>query len=102
MYLGAGIECFGERKWCLEDGVFNTEYGIYTKGGAPSRMYRGILSGNCYKWQLQNHDCAPNEVAINNGGEWACLTQRLDAGAAASAVKAKTIRRTAVSPIIRK
>jgi hypothetical protein len=102
IYPGAGLYCFGKRNWCLEDGAFNQEYGIYTKGGADSSLFRSVLSGNCYKWQMQNHNCGPNEVAINDGSAWICVSQSGGTDAARSAVKSKAIRRISISPKMRK
>jgi hypothetical protein len=101
------VECFGARKWCAGEaaGVWDPDYGIHIRPDSDASMYRGILSGNCYKWQLQNHNCGPNEIAVNNGTSWSCLTQSGAGGEAArSAIKKKAIRRTSgvVKPIRRK
>jgi hypothetical protein len=97
------LECFGKRKWCPAEstGIFNTEYGIYAKDGADSNMYRGALSGSCYKWQLQNHNCDPNEIAVNNGTSWSCLSQQDVNNGGRNAIKTKAIRRTAIMKKIR-
>jgi hypothetical protein len=94
------IKCFGKRKWCTDNGDFNPEYGVYTKGS--SRLHRSVLSGNCYKWQMLNHNCGPNEVAINDGDSWICLNQSGGTEASRAAIKSKAIRRTTTAPIIRK
>jgi hypothetical protein len=82
--------------------LFNPEYGAYSRNGSDATLYRGVLSGNCYKWQLQNHNCAPGEVAINNGVSWVCMTQATGTDASRSAVKANALRRTGVMPIRKK
>ncbi|MDR1071563.1 MAG: hypothetical protein LBL21_02905 [Rickettsiales bacterium] len=94
------VSCFGKRKWCADGGSFDVDKGIYVKSG--SSVYRGVLSGNCYKWQLQNHTCGPNEVAINDGDSWVCLNQSSGSDGARAAIKARAVRRTSTGPIIKK
>jgi hypothetical protein len=98
---GRSVKCFGKRKWCADSGAFDPDQGIYVKSGNAA-LYRGVLSGNCYKWQLHNHTCGPNEVAINDGDSWVCLNQSSSGDAARAAIKARAIRRTSTGPIIKK
>jgi hypothetical protein len=99
---GDCIECFGKRKWCPAEtnGEFNPEFGMYTKGGIDSNIYRGVLAGNCYKWQMQDHGCGPNEVAVNNGTSWTCLKQGAGTGGR-SAIKSRAVRRTSTMKILK-
>ena len=105
---GNSVECFGRRKWCAsvlpgQEGLFNTEYGIYTKGGEDGNAYRGVLKGNCYEWQTTGHSCRPGETAVidKDTSSWICLTSG-GAGNGRSAVKARSLRRTSVVTPLKK
>jgi len=75
------ISCFGRRRWCQGEsaGIWEPEAGMYVRSnevvspGSPI-LNRGVLSGNCFRWQLQAHGCGPNQVAYNDGTAWICLT----------------------------
>ena len=106
---GNGIECFGQRKWCNsvlpgQEGLFNAEYGIYTKGGEDGDAYRGVLRGNCFEWQTTGHSCRPGETAVidKDTSSWICLTSG-GVNGGRSAVKVRAARRTSVmtSPVKR-
>lgn len=100
---GNVIECFGRRKWCTGETIgnaqpqFNTDIGIYYKGGKDGDNYRSALGGNgCWYWQLQNHNCnaEAGETAMLKDGVWVCAVQA-STSQARSAIKARAIRRTA-------
>ena len=44
------IECFGDRKWCsgAQVGVWNPEYGAYTRGGNDSATYNSVQKSGCF------------------------------------------------------
>ncbi|MBO7508843.1 MAG: hypothetical protein J6T57_01015, partial [Alphaproteobacteria bacterium] len=71
---GNCIECFGNRKWCsgVVPGVWNPEYGAYTRAGADSATYRSVQKSGCFTWQLQKPSCPSGEDAILKDGEWVC------------------------------
>ena len=94
-YYGETIECFGRRRWCIgeDQGVFNEDLGIYTKPGADNALYTGRLQGNCYKWQLQSNNCRPDQIAINDGINWICVSQGFESEPR-NAIKLKAIRRS--------
>jgi hypothetical protein len=70
------IECFGDRKWCASEvaGVWNPEYGAYTRGGGDTATYVSYLKGDCFAWRLEKPNCADGEQAILKNGEWVCVT----------------------------
>lgn len=70
------IECFGDRKWCSGEpaGIWNPEYGAYTRGGADNATYQSYQSGSCFKWRLEKPDCPDGETAILRNGQWTCAT----------------------------
>ena len=94
------VYCFGKRKWCAAQGAFDPVYGGYVMNGDTPGHHVAVLSGNCYKWQLQNPGCKEDEVAINNGTSWTCLKPGSGADGR-SAIKSKAIRRISVKPNIR-
>jgi len=100
------IECFGKRKWCSGEasGAFNPDVGAYTKGGTDNVSHRGVLVGDCYKWQSVDHHCASDEVALHQGGDkWTCLKQSSVGSNGHSAIKSRALRRTAgPAPAIKK
>ena len=71
---GNCIECFGERKWCGGEtpGVWNAEYGAYTRNGADNATYQSYLKGGCFAWRLEKPSCPDGQVAVLTGGEWHC------------------------------
>ena len=73
---GKCIECFGDRKWCagVVRGVWNPEYGAYTRGGNDSATYGAEQKGGCFMWKLEKPKCNVGESAILKDGEWICAT----------------------------
>ena len=90
---GDCIECFGDRKWCAgaPKGVWNPEYGAYTRGGADSATYTSSQKGGCFGWDLEKPVCADGENAILQNGEWVCVVSVPDAGGVG---RAPAVRRT--------
>lgn len=86
------IECFGERKWCSGEvaGVWNPEYGAYTRGGADTATYLSYQKGSCFAWRLEKPNCSSGETAILQNGEWICATS----SGSAEASRASSVRRT--------
>jgi hypothetical protein len=70
------IECFGDRKWCASEavGIWNPEYGAYTRGGGDTATYISYQKGDCFSWRLEKPNCAGGEQAILQNGEWVCVT----------------------------
>ena len=70
------IECFGDRRWCSGEplGMWNPEYGIYTRGGGDVMTYIAYQKGNCFAWRLEKPDCPSDTKAILRQGEWVCAT----------------------------
>lgn len=70
------IECFGDRKWCSGEpaGIWNPEYGAYTRGGGDTVTYISYQKSDCFSWRLEKPDCANGEQAILKNGEWVCVT----------------------------
>lgn len=70
------IECFGDRKWCSGEpaGIWNPEYGAYTRGGDDNATYISYQKGSCFAWRLEKPDCPDGQVAILQGGKWICAT----------------------------
>ena len=85
------VECWGERRWCAGEakGVWNPEYGAYTRGG-DSATYKSYQKGGCFAWRLQKPDCPSGQVAILQNDEWICAT--VDAGSGVS--RGSSVRRT--------
>ena len=73
---GKCIECFGDRKWCtgIVRGVWNPEYGAYTRGGNDTATYGSEQKGGCWTWKLEKPKCNVGENAILKDGEWICAT----------------------------
>ncbi|MDR0803808.1 MAG: hypothetical protein LBO08_01830 [Rickettsiales bacterium] len=93
---GKCISCFGDRKWCAGQsrGVFNPEYGAYTRGGADNNAYASKMSGDCFVWDRLMPECAPNQVAIMQNDSWLCASST---GGGENS-RAPSVRRTAVAP----
>lgn len=90
---GNQIACFGDRKWCSNEdtGVWNPEYGAYTKRGADSNAYLSAQKGDCFAWLMQKPICTgEGEAAVLEGGEWVCVVSEQSS----DAVRKSTIRRT--------
>lgn len=70
------IECFGDRKWCSGEpaGIWNPEYGAYTRSGADSSTYTSYQKGSCFAWRLEKPECPDGQSAILQGDEWVCAT----------------------------
>ncbi len=87
---GTCIECFGERKWCNGEtpGVWNPEYGAYTRGGADNATFQSVNRGGCFAWQLEKPVCENGMTAILHNGEWVCSTENKSSfGGAASSIR---------------
>lgn len=94
---GNCIDCFGARKWCGGEaaGVWNPEYGAYTRDGADNATYQSYQKGSCFAWRLEKPDCPDGQTAILQNDEWVC-TMSVDAttGTRGSAVRrGPTMRR---------
>ncbi len=94
---GNCIDCFGARKWCGGEaaGVWNPEYGAYTRAGADNATYQSYQKGGCFAWRLEKPDCPDGQTAILQNDEWVC-TMSVDAttGTRGSAVRrGPTMRR---------
>ncbi len=92
---GNCIECFGDRKWCAGDvaGVWNPEYGAYTRGGVDDATYTSYQKGGCFSWRLEKPNCSVGETAILRDGRWVCAaTVDVNAGG-----RAPAIRRTGIT-----
>lgn len=70
------VECFGDRKWCSGEaaGIWNPEYGAYTRGGGDTVTYISYQKGSCFAWRLEKPNCPSNETAILKNNEWICAT----------------------------
>ncbi len=94
---GNCIDCFGARKWCGGEaaGVWNPEYGAYTRGGMDSATYQSYQKGSCFAWRLEKPDCPDGQTAILQNDEWVCTTSvGATVGNRASAVRrGPTLRR---------
>ncbi len=94
---GKCLECFGDRKWCtgIMRGVWNPEYGAYTRGGGDSATYGSEQKGGCFTWKLEKPKCNVGENAILKNGEWVCATSTPSNIGRGSAVRRTgTVRRT--------
>ena len=89
------IECFGERKWCAGDaaGVWNPEYGAYTRGGIDDASYTSYQKGSCFTWRLEKPTCGAGETAILQNNRWVCTTVS-STGTGGS--RSPTLRRTGI------
>lgn len=87
------IECFGDRRWCAGEtaGVWNPEYGAYTRGGNDSATYQSYQKGSCFAWRLEKPVCEAGETAILRQGEWVCATAK---GSGATGSRESAVRRT--------
>lgn len=95
---GKCVECFGDRKWCngIVRGVWNPEYGAYTRGGDDNATYGSEQKGGCFTWKLEKPSCATGESAILKNGQWVCATSRVNSslGRESAVRRTGTIRRT--------
>lgn len=95
---GKCIECFGDRKWCtgIVRGVWNPEYGAYTRGGNDSATYGSEQKGGCFTWKLEKPKCNVGENAILKNGEWICAVASPSAniGHGSAVRRTGTMRRT--------
>lgn len=91
---GKCIECFGERKWCsgVPRGVWNAEYGAYTRGGVDSATYTSEQKGGCFSWKLEKPKCDVGQDAILKDGEWICSVSKT----AGTVSRASALRRTGI------
>ena len=90
------IMCFGDRKWCSGEveGIWNPEYGAYTRGGADSSTYQSFQKGGCFAWRLEKPSCEEGMSAILENDEWVCVTTtKSDANRASSIRRTGAIRR---------
>ncbi|MBP5485717.1 MAG: hypothetical protein J6Y07_03365 [Alphaproteobacteria bacterium] len=90
---GNCIECFGDRKWCsgAAKGIWNPEYGAYTRAGADSATYTSVQKGGCFNWNLEKPVCPEGEDAILQNDEWVCAVPQAGSG---SVGRASAVRRT--------
>ena len=74
---GNRIFCFGDRKWCSGEtaGVWNPEYGGYTRGGADTTAYKSYQKGGCFAWRLEKPTCESGLTAVLEDGEWVCVVE---------------------------
>lgn len=89
---GRCMECFGDRKWCtgIVSGVWNPEYGAYTRGGDDTATYGSEQKGSCFTWKLEKPNCESGESAILKDGEWVCAMSSPNA----SVTRGSAVRRT--------
>ena len=89
---GNCIDCFGARKWCGGEaaGIWNPEYGAYTRDGADNATYQSYQKGSCFAWRLEKPECPDNQSAILQDGEWVCV----DFVVSPDVVRKSTVRRT--------
>lgn len=78
---GTSIECFGDRKWCAGDvlGVWNPDYGAYTKRGDDSSNFTSAQNGDCFTWgpgSAVKTGCASGQIPVLVNGKWACSSQK--------------------------
>ena len=88
---GTCIECFGDRKWCGGEqmGIWNAEYGAYTRGGADNSTYQSYQKGSCFAWHLEKPNCPNGQTAVLIDDTWQCAdTTKVNN------TRASTIRRT--------
>jgi len=92
------IKCFGRRRWCPGEvaGEWDPELGFYTRRGADPSLYRSVLGGSCYRWQLQPHNCGAGEVGFNDGSTWVCGKPGNGGDGSRAAIRAQAVRRNAV------
>lgn len=93
------IECFGDRRWCAGEvaGIWNPEYGAYTRGGDDNASYVSYQKGGCYAWRLEKPNCASGETAILRGGQWVCAASvDMTDGGRAPAVRRTGVMRRAI------
>ncbi len=90
---GACIECFGDRQWCSGEaaGIWNPEYGAYTRLGGDTATYESYQKGSCFAWRLEQPDCEEGTVAILRNNEWTCATST---GNTTGVSRESAIRRT--------
>lgn len=89
---GNCVECFGDRKWCGGEpaGIWNPEYGAYTRGGGDNVTYQSYQKGSCFAWRLEKPSCPNGQIAVLVNGEWHCATS----SGSGDATRKSTIRRT--------
>lgn len=85
------IECFGERKWCGGEqvGIWNPEYGAYTRGGGDNSTYQSYQKGSCFAWRLEKPNCPSGKIAVLIDNKWQCADSSQTTNS-----RAPTIRRT--------
>ena len=86
------VECFGDRVWCSGEpvGLWNPEYGAYTRGGEDNATYQSYKRGSCFGWHLEKPDCPDGEAAIIQNGRYVCVTSSGNT----TASRASSVRRT--------
>ena len=101
---GRCVDCWGERVWCkgADVGVWNPEYGAYTRTGADNASYTSYLNGSCWTWRLGRPNCADGQVAIEDKEthEWKCLDKV--SGGAESALKSSKRRTGSIRRMLMK
>ena len=95
---GKCVECFGDRKWCtgMARGVWNPEYGAYTRDGNDSATYGSEQKSGCFAWKLEKPNCTSGQTAILKNGEWVCAVSTSNATVSRGSALRRTgaIRRT--------
>ncbi|MCL1902466.1 MAG: hypothetical protein FWG18_02445 [Alphaproteobacteria bacterium] len=87
------VECFGDRNWCKGEttGVWNPEFGAYTKKGDDSNAFLAIQRGDCFAWSIQKPKCeGADEVAMLINDKWVCAVS----GGMTENARQSSVRRT--------
>ncbi|MCL2537914.1 MAG: hypothetical protein FWE52_00310 [Alphaproteobacteria bacterium] len=89
---GKCIECFGDRRWCAGEvgGVWNPEFGAFTKKGDDSNAFLATQRGDCFIWQMQKASCPAGEAAVLINDKWVCAVA---GGQTGETLRQSTIRR---------
>lgn len=96
---GNCISCFGDRQWCsgVRPGVWNPEYGAYTRGGGDTAVYMSYQKGSCFMWRLEQPNCPDGQAAILQNDEWVCIVEEQNTTLSrSSAVRRTSTRRRGV------
>ena len=88
------IECFGERKWCSGEtaGLWNAEYGAYTKRGEDSTLFISVLRGDCFSWGSTTSGeagCKDGQTPVLVNGKWNCSSRKT--GSSAGSIGKKSV-----------
>jgi len=87
------IQCFGDRNWCSGEtpGVWNPQYGAYTKKGDDSNAFLAQQKGSCFGWSIQKPKCDVGETAILKDNKWVCAASGATSG---GVTRAAAVKRT--------